>query len=293
MTSFEIEVFLSIVSTGSLTAAAEQLHVTQPALSRRLSLLEQELGTQLILRQKGIRTVRLTRAGEAFIPVAEKWKNLFTETAAVSTSAAVRQLRVATVGSVGSYLLPNIFRQFLMDQPGIQLKITERHSYESYGCVSSGEVDIAFINHAFYSGTLKAQPLFLSPMQLVMNGTPDGPAYPSRMDIRREIRLPWTVGFDAWHDSWYGPNAPTWVTLDQMNLLEQLLDEPGAWAVAPAFVAAKLTANPCLTVCDWQEGPPPMMVSVLSRPLEPDSPGELFMETIRKRLPFCEGVNPV
>ena len=44
MTEREIEAFLTIVRTGSISAAAEVLYVTQPALSRRIRALEQELG---------------------------------------------------------------------------------------------------------------------------------------------------------------------------------------------------------------------------------------------------------
>ena len=44
MTELEIEAFLAIVRTGSISAAAQKLYVTQPALSRRIHALEQELG---------------------------------------------------------------------------------------------------------------------------------------------------------------------------------------------------------------------------------------------------------
>lgn len=57
MTEREIEAFLTIVRTGSISAAAEVLYVTQPALSRRIRALEQELGYQLFIRKKGLRNV--------------------------------------------------------------------------------------------------------------------------------------------------------------------------------------------------------------------------------------------
>ena len=63
MTEREIEAFLTIVRTGSISAAAEVLYVTQPALSRRIRALEQELGYQLFIRKKGLRNVGLTAEG--------------------------------------------------------------------------------------------------------------------------------------------------------------------------------------------------------------------------------------
>ena len=67
MTEREIEAFLTIVRTGSISAAAEVLYVTQPALSRRIRALEQELGYQLFIRKKGLRNVGLTAEVKAFI----------------------------------------------------------------------------------------------------------------------------------------------------------------------------------------------------------------------------------
>lgn len=53
MTYQDIHTFLTIASSSSLSKAAESLFVSQPALSHRLSALEEELGTELIIRRKG------------------------------------------------------------------------------------------------------------------------------------------------------------------------------------------------------------------------------------------------
>ena len=53
----DIHTFLTIASSPSLSKAAESLFVSQPALSHRLSALEEELGTELIIRKKGSRTL--------------------------------------------------------------------------------------------------------------------------------------------------------------------------------------------------------------------------------------------
>ena len=58
----DIHTFLTIASSPSLSKAAESLFVSQPALSHRLSALEEELGTELIIRKKGSRTLELTEA---------------------------------------------------------------------------------------------------------------------------------------------------------------------------------------------------------------------------------------
>ena len=65
----EITTFVAIAELGGFTRAAQRLHRTQPAISRRLNLLEQELGTPVFERIRG--NARLTEAGRAFLPYAE------------------------------------------------------------------------------------------------------------------------------------------------------------------------------------------------------------------------------
>lgn len=66
MTRSEIDAFFAIVKTGNMTAAANSLFITQPALSRRIQALENELGYPLFIRGKGIRSNELTLQGEHF-----------------------------------------------------------------------------------------------------------------------------------------------------------------------------------------------------------------------------------
>ena len=69
MTIEEIETFVSIARLGGFARAAEGLHRSQPAISRRVEMLEQHLGTPLFER---VRTgVVLTEAGRSFLPYAE------------------------------------------------------------------------------------------------------------------------------------------------------------------------------------------------------------------------------
>ena len=63
MKQAEVDAFLAIVESGSLTRAAQKLYLTQSTLSSRLDCLEKELGAPLLIRKKGIRRVELTEAG--------------------------------------------------------------------------------------------------------------------------------------------------------------------------------------------------------------------------------------
>ena len=73
MNHYDAKVFLAIVDNGSISAAARALFITQSALSAHLARLEEDLGVQLMRRQKGIHRVTLTPEGAAFIPIAKEW----------------------------------------------------------------------------------------------------------------------------------------------------------------------------------------------------------------------------
>ncbi|MFR5780335.1 MAG: LysR family transcriptional regulator [Oscillospiraceae bacterium] len=80
MTEQDVEIFLAVVRWGSISAAAEAMFITQPAVSRHIRELEQELGCPLVRRSKGRRHIELTEQGERFIATARKWRELWRET---------------------------------------------------------------------------------------------------------------------------------------------------------------------------------------------------------------------
>src|SRR5258705_4752333 len=114
-----LESFLAVARAGNLTAAARELHVTQPGLTARLQRLEAELGTELLVRLP--RGVRLTAAGRALLPYAERALESLDQ-----GTAAVRDLVRGTGGrivigatpAVSTYVLPPALQRFTGDHPG-------------------------------------------------------------------------------------------------------------------------------------------------------------------------------
>ena len=72
-----IEVFLAVARLGSVSAAAQALYITQPAVSRHLRTLEDGMGCSLVIRGRGKRNIELTDQGRDFVQVAEKWRLLW------------------------------------------------------------------------------------------------------------------------------------------------------------------------------------------------------------------------
>ena len=99
MTQQEIEVFLTVARLGSVSAAAQALYITQPAVSRHLRALEEALGCILVSRGRGKRQAELTDRGRDFVRVAEKWRLLWQEAREVAGQDRTQTLRVASVGA--------------------------------------------------------------------------------------------------------------------------------------------------------------------------------------------------
>lgn len=265
MTALEIDAFLTVVKTGSITSAAEQLYITQPALSRRIATLENELGYSLMERGKGIRTVKLTEKGEAFVSIAHKWKMLWSETVRIAKLDGNQNLNVTAIGSLITYIFPSVFQKLLRKNEDLSLSIQNQHSYEAYGFVESGFTDIAFISNPMHSKSIETIPAFREPMLFVAGKNINLPTeiHPSKLDVTHEIKIPWSPQFEIWHDYWFGSHAKPRVILDQMSMMEYFLDSQNNWAIVPVSVAYKIAKVVDVEIRKIKEAPPDRIIYYL------------------------------
>lgn len=263
MTNSEIEAFLAVIHYGTLSAAAEHLFVTQPALSRRMKSLEEEIGYRLFQRRKGSREISLTREGEEFLAVAGKWKSLWEEIGAISGKERHKKLNLASVESVSSYIFPNVFGAFLAESAEYHLTFHQYHSGEAYGYVEKKMTDLAFVSDQRYARALKIRPAFSEPFVLA-GAAPAGQreeVAAEELDPAGEIRLPWSIDFDQWHIRHFADNVYPRVFLDQMSLMENFLTED-AWAIVPVTVGYKLREQG-VSIRKLKDAPPDRMIYYL------------------------------
>jgi DNA-binding transcriptional LysR family regulator len=139
----EIEAFVSIARLGGFARAAEGLHRSQPAISRRVGMLERHLGTALFERVRS--GVVLTEAGRSFLPYAEG------VLASLKDGAeAVRGLErgergavsVALVGTLASTKFAAMLRQFGQRHPRVKLELRTANSQEVSELVRRGEATL-------------------------------------------------------------------------------------------------------------------------------------------------------
>ena len=233
MTQQEIDAFLAIVEQGSVTGAAESLFLTQSTLSNRLRVLEEELGTQLFRRGRGQRRIELTEAGERFIPLAEKWRLLWRETASFS---AQQRLDFVAISSVNTYIMPQVLRR--MGELS-HISMCTYHTMEAYTQVESGQAEIGLVPSTRYSRYVEATHIFTEPYSLICDRDSPltGPVHPSQLPPDKELLVNWHLGFMQWHYFWFGLTSSPVLYTDDMQVMQQFLGRKGLWAVMPQSAA--------------------------------------------------------
>src|SRR5437763_5309199 len=134
---------IEIARAGTIGRAAEQLFISQPALTARLKLLEDELGCELVTR--GPAGSRLTDAGRALLPYAERAIAAIEEGAQRAREEAGGQsasLAIGAAPAVSAYVLPAVLRRLRETYPDAQLSVRSGHSEELLELVLRGDVQV-------------------------------------------------------------------------------------------------------------------------------------------------------
>ena len=141
-----LRVIEAVGRLGSVTAAARELHYSQPSVSHHLARLEAETGAQLL--QRVGRGIRLTEAGRLLADRAAEIVGRV-DTAAAELSAHVGlsagRVRLAGFSSAMSSLVPRAAAALATRHPGLQLTLIDTHPPEALDLLRSGRVDVAVI----------------------------------------------------------------------------------------------------------------------------------------------------
>src|SRR4030088_3438435 len=125
----QLRYFVSVAETGKFTAAARDLHVAQPSVSKQVRKLESELGAALLERRRT--GVALTDAGAILLPWAKRvladLDGARSEVAGLATLERGR-LSVGATPSLSTVLLPRVLAAFHSEHPGITLTMAEAGS---------------------------------------------------------------------------------------------------------------------------------------------------------------------
>ena len=144
----QLEAFVEVARRGSVTRAADALFVTQPALSARLNALERAVGAELVIRRRG--GARLTEAGRAFLPYAERALQAVADGKQVLGELArgvAGHVAIGASPAVSTYALPAILKRFAETHPAVQVDVVCSPSTELMHRIKAGELDLTLISN--------------------------------------------------------------------------------------------------------------------------------------------------
>ena len=155
----QLRAFIAVHDTGSVSGAARKVHITQPALSRRINELESTLGVRLFDRTGG--RLRLTREGESLL---RHSRNVLAEAESFVTHAETlsegrgRTLAIGTAPMTMQSVIAPVLDRYLREHEGIEVRLIEGGAPALLDRVEKGELHLTL--SVPLSGTLEHRPLF-------------------------------------------------------------------------------------------------------------------------------------
>lgn len=133
--------FVAVAAHGSFNRAAQILHLTQPALSRQVKDLEEELAVPLLVR--GSNAVTLTESGKRFYEEAcEVLARAEQAVQSVRGESRPEILRIGYAPSATADILPRALQRFLAEQPRVRIELNDLFPNEMTRMAGNGELDV-------------------------------------------------------------------------------------------------------------------------------------------------------
>jgi|TARA_B110000027_G_scaffold82849_1_gene88027 DNA-binding transcriptional LysR family regulator len=169
MDNQNLKAFITVANSGSFSESAEQLHLTQSAISKRIAQLEHQIGKKLFDRIA--RQVTLTEAGTKLLPralrILQEYENALQAINDLSGEAS-GTLRLAISHHLGLHRLPPVLKQFAQQYPKVTLDIEFMDSEKAYEQVLHGQSEVAIITLALESHhNIHSQKIWNDPLRFI------------------------------------------------------------------------------------------------------------------------------
>jgi len=200
MEILQLETFLAVATYGGFHRAAGALRISQPAVSARISTLEEALGTRLFEREHG--KFSLSIAGKALRPHAEQVlrqvamaRQAVHELHPISGGA----LPIAASLSICTYLLPEVLKKYQESHPNVVVSVRSGNSAQVLKMVLDGEVDLGLarsLNHP------EVETIQLRDDPLILVGHPGHPALARKKVRLEELESVPIISYDRGSSDW-------------------------------------------------------------------------------------------
>ncbi len=163
----QLRYFLKVAERANFTRAAEDLMISQPALSRSIQKLEEELGQPVFERKA--RSVSLTEAGMLLQSRALQVLSILDDTKAeITDDGKSGRVRVGAIPTIAPYFLPEVLQRFSADFPRATLIVQENTTDALLKSCTQGEIDLAIVALPVPAKYLEVEELFEEELLLVL-----------------------------------------------------------------------------------------------------------------------------
>lgn len=170
MDTENLRTFITVAECNSFSVAAAQLHLTQPAVSKRIAALEQHLNVKLFDRIG--RHAHLTEAGKALMPRAQHILNELEDSRRLLdnlTDEVKGRLSVGTSHHIGLHRLPPVLRRFVQHYPQVELDLQFMDSEAACAAVEHGDLELGIVTlPPNPSDKLELIPVWADPLAIVV-----------------------------------------------------------------------------------------------------------------------------
>lgn len=254
----EIEAFLAVVRSGNITNAAERLYISQSTISQRIKALETRLGVKLLIRQKGIKVVKLTEEGDDFYSLAMKFEMLMTDAKMIKEKQYKNDLSIAAIDSIHNYIMSDLYRSIMTDNSEVNYFFRTHQSLEIYTLLENNTIGLGLVQQEKHSKSLINEILFREELVLVTNTNINLKTIKRLKDLnpKKEIYLNWGYNFRVWHEKQLGYEGTIGVQVDTGLLLGEFLEEPDFWGIVPVSTAKQYVKERDVYVVRFTENTP-------------------------------------
>jgi DNA-binding transcriptional LysR family regulator len=170
MENFRLKVFRAVARHLSFTRAAEELLLTQPAVTQQIKALEEDLGVPLFNRSGG--HIALTAAGATLLPFAEQLKAIADEAIEAVTQAGgdrTGKLALGASQTIGQYLLPRLVAGFLSEHPRVTVSAISGNTGQMLEALDAHRIQLALIEGPAQRKDLHVEPFMRDELVLAVN----------------------------------------------------------------------------------------------------------------------------
>ncbi|MDT2829281.1 LysR family transcriptional regulator [Enterococcus viikkiensis] len=253
-----LDTFVLAATTLNMTKTANLLFVTQPTISKRIKILENELGYKLFIRMRGKRQLELTVKGEQFLDLAQEWLKIYADMESLKKRNKTK-LSIVSIDSLATSILPKLMISLKYTNPEMLLSLRTAQTSEIYSYIQSRQVDIGFVSDEINYPDVLCKKLFTQPYVLVeFSNSPHSVSSKSiqNLEPQNEIFQSWGREYLNWRQYWLPANTEPYLSIDTIGAICSMEIPSGSWTIVPKENVETIRKFHTINVYSIENNPP-------------------------------------